>query len=141
MCFPCCVGHFGLSWWLSGKESVWQCRRLQFLGCLTVVRWRRVGYIIISRGSSWPRDWTCVSCISGIGRWILHHWATWDAQSLQLYPTLRPHGLQPTRLLCPWDFPGKNTGVGWHFLLQGHLENHAQLLFLYFEFLKLIYLF
>ena len=25
--------------------------------------------------------------------------------------TLRPHGLQPTRLLCPWDFPGKNTGV------------------------------
>ena len=32
---------------------------------------------------------------------------------------LRPHGLQPTRLLCPWDFPGKNTGVGCHFLLQG----------------------
>ena len=28
-------------------------------------------------------------------------------------------GLQPTRLLCPWDFPGKNTGVGCHFLLQG----------------------
>ena len=26
----------------------------------------------------------------------------------------RPHGLQPTRLLCPWDFPGKNTGVGCH---------------------------
>ena len=24
----------------------------------------------------------------------------------------------PTRLLCPWDFPGKNTGVGCHFLLQ-----------------------
>ena len=28
------------------------------------------------------------------------------------------HGLQPSRLLCPWDFPGKNTGVGCHFLLQ-----------------------
>ena len=25
----------------------------------------------------------------------------------------------PTRLLCPWDFPGKNTGVAFHFLLQG----------------------
>ena len=25
----------------------------------------------------------------------------------------RPHGLQPTRLLHPWDFPGKSTGVGW----------------------------
>ena len=33
--------------------------------------------------------------------------------------TLRPHGLQPARLLCPWDCPGKDTGVGCHFLLQG----------------------
>ena len=32
--------------------------------------------------------------------------------------SVRPHGLQPTRLLCPWDSPGKNTGVGGHFLLQ-----------------------
>ena len=29
----------------------------------------------------------------------------------------RPHGLQPTRLLCPWDIPGKSTGVGCHCLL------------------------
>ena len=29
-----------------------------------------------------------------------------------------PHGLQSTRLLWPWDFPGKNTGMGCHFLLQ-----------------------
>ena len=28
-----------------------------------------------------------------------------------------PHGLQPTRLLCPWDFPGKSTGLGCHCLL------------------------
>ena len=32
--------------------------------------------------------------------------------------SVRPHGLQPTRLLRPWDSPGKNTGVGCHFLLQ-----------------------
>ena len=32
---------------------------------------------------------------------------------------LRSHGLWPTRLFYPWDFPGKNTGVGCHFLLQG----------------------
>ena len=32
--------------------------------------------------------------------------------------SVRPHGLQPTRLLHPWDSPGKNTGVGCHFLLQ-----------------------
>src|SRR5574340_623154 len=29
-----------------------------------------------------------------------------------------PHRQQPTRLPCPWDSPGKNTGVGCHFLLQ-----------------------
>ena len=32
---------------------------------------------------------------------------------------LLPLGLQPTRLLCPWNSPGKNTGVGCHALLQG----------------------
>ena len=31
---------------------------------------------------------------------------------------MRPHRRQPTRLLRPWDSPGKNTGVGCHFLLQ-----------------------
>ena len=40
------------------------------------------------------------------------------AKLLQSCPTLRPHGLQPTRLFRPWDSPGKNTGVGCHFLLQ-----------------------
>ena len=32
--------------------------------------------------------------------------------------SLRPHGLQPSSLLCPWDSPGKNTGVGCHALFQ-----------------------
>ena len=32
--------------------------------------------------------------------------------------SLGPHGLQPTRLLCPWDFPANSTGVDFHFLLQ-----------------------
>ena len=31
--------------------------------------------------------------------------------------SVRPHRQQPTRLLCPWDSPDKNTGVGCHFLL------------------------
>ena len=33
--------------------------------------------------------------------------------------SLQPCGLYPTRILCPWDFPGKNTGVGCLFLLKG----------------------
>ena len=39
------------------------------------------------------------------------------AKSLQSGLTLRPHRRWPTRLPCPWDSPGKNTGVGCHFLL------------------------
>ena len=41
------------------------------------------------------------------------------AKSLQLCPALLPpHRQKPTRLPHPWDAPGKNTGVGCHFLLQ-----------------------
>ena len=36
--------------------------------------------------------------------------------------SLLPYGLWSLRLLCPRDFPGKNTGVGCHFLLQGILQ-------------------
>ena len=79
-----------------------------------------------SRGSFWPRDRTHSPLI------LLHS----QAGSLLLAPpgkpksvikwscsvlsdSLRPHGLQPTRLLHSWDFPGKSPGVGCHFLLQG----------------------
>ena len=37
---------------------------------------------------------------------------------LAVSDSLGPHGLQPTRLLCPQDSPGKNTGVGCHALHQ-----------------------
>ena len=40
------------------------------------------------------------------------------AKSLLSCLTMWPHRWQPTRLLCPWDSPGENTGVGCHFLLQ-----------------------
>ena len=35
--------------------------------------------MLSSRGPSWPRDQTCVCCISCLGRQILYHWATWEA--------------------------------------------------------------
>ena len=47
-----------------------------------------------------------------------YYTAATAAKSLQSCPTLRPHRRQPTRLPRPWDSPGKNTGVGCHFLLQ-----------------------
>ena len=41
-----------------------------------ILEWVAISF---SRVSSWPRDQTCVSCI---GRWILYHWATWEAPPL-----------------------------------------------------------
>ena len=38
--------------------------------------------------------------------------------ALVVSDSVRPQRRQPTRLPCPWDSPGKNTGVGYHFLLQ-----------------------
>ena len=102
--------------------------------------------IFFSRGSSWPRDWTHVSCI---GRQILYHWVTWEALALDYMAMtliefsvlcarwtwfqkqqlcmeenldrnhkscLSPHSI--LWLFCPWDFLGKNTEMGCHFLLQ-----------------------
>ena len=46
-------------------------------------------------------------------------------KSLSHVRTARPHGLQPTRLLRPWAFPGKSTGVGCHCLLQYMILGNA----------------
>ena len=42
----------------------------------------------------------------------------WLLLLLSCFSHIRPHRWQPIRLSCPWDSPGKNTGVGCHFLLQ-----------------------
>ena len=57
----------------------------------------------IASGHQWDTSW---------------HDAAAAAKSRQSSPTVRPHRWQPTRLPCPQDSPGKNTGVGCHFLLQ-----------------------
>ena len=44
----------------------------------------------------------------------IHESEKWKWSHSVVSDSLWPHGLQPTRLLCPWDFPGKNTGVGCH---------------------------
>ena len=50
----------------------------------------------------------------------------WKWSRSVMSDSLWPHGLQPTRLLCPWDFPGKSAGVGCHCLLQGYLEYNVK---------------
>lgn len=46
---------------------------------------------------------------------------------VQSCQALQPLGLQPTKLLYPWDFPGKNTRVGHHFLLQFLSRNNPNI--------------
>ena len=99
------------------------------------------GAISSFRGSSWPRDLTCVSWT---GRWILYHWATWEAPMYaylwtvyERYSHASSH-LTLHRILCSWcyclilylcghwgpepcdDFPscvsGKTTFQRWVFL-------------------------
>ena len=78
-----------------------------------------------------------VSCVSCLSRRILYHCTTWDGLNVcimyvcvhthsvvsdwvaQLYLTLCDlMGCSPPGFSCPWDSPGKNTGVGFHALLQ-----------------------
>ena len=47
----------------------------------------------------------------------MHKSEKWKWSCSPMSDSSRPHGLQPTRLLHPWDFPGKSTGVGCHCLL------------------------
>ena len=48
----------------------------------------------------------------------MHESEKWKGSRSVVSDSSRPHGLQPTWFLCPRDLPGKNTGVGCHFLLQ-----------------------
>ena len=65
------------------------------------------------------------SPIGGDINWYSCYGEQWKKKKVScsvMSDSLRPHGLQPTkpaRLLHPWDFPGKNTVVGCHFLFQG----------------------
>ena len=98
-------------------------------------RWvLRIGVLNIFRGKKSP-------CSKGHSSEIISELSTvsdylcfWGATQLSsrkpccclvVSDSLRPHGLQPTRLLCPWDSPGRNTGVSCHFLLQGIFPTQA----------------
>ena len=92
--------------WCKEQKCIWTKlsvgRHLIIKVLVSQKRWRWRGFILELSGGGW--QWpsmlllllSCFSCI----------WLYW------------PHRWQPTRLLHPWDSPGKNTRVGCHFLLQ-----------------------
>ena len=76
-----------------------------------------LGHMVIQCLTFWgtPRVFKIKNNLSNV---ICIRYCMAKAKSLQSCPTVRPHRQQPTRLPHPWDSPGKNTGVGCHFLLQ-----------------------
>ena len=77
---------------------------------------RDVG-LIPGLGRFWNRKWQPTPVFlpgKYYGQRSLMGYSPWGCKEsvTQSCPTLRPHGLQPARLLCPWDFSGRNTGVG-----------------------------
>ena len=63
-------------------------------------------------GFSWQECWSGLPFLSPMHESEKWKWSCSVVSDLQ-----RPHGLQPSRLLHPWNFPGKSTGVGCHCLL------------------------
>ena len=66
----------------------------------------------LSLGFSRQEHWSGVPLPSPV-----HESEKWKWSGSVVSDSSRPHGLQPSRLLHSWDFPGKSTGVGWHCLL------------------------
>ena len=79
--------------------------------CLTP--WTVAHQVPLSTGFSRQEFWSGLPFPSP-----MHEGEKWKWSSSVLSDSERPHGLQPTGLLHPRDFPGKSTGVGCHRLLQ-----------------------
>ena len=104
---------------------------------LSLTRGRYSGPIAQSQGSdishgfvpghgreNWVNEtaWGLSTISHGGAHQIERIWLWVDMCTLECFVvsnSLWPFGLQAIRLLCPWDFLGKNTEVGCHFILQG----------------------
>ena len=123
------------SWWWTGRPGVLQFMGSQRVGhdWVTELNWY-FKYLIVLFANSVSKNTLLTSHCSRhliYICWLLHSIKKKkELQYLLLLLLLsrsvvsnsyRPHRLQPTRLLRPWDFPGKSTGVGCHCLLWQYL--------------------
>ena len=95
------------------------CRRVSTaeIQAVTVHVSVKAGHCRVTTGAE--GDVVTRAWVPGPGRSALPLQSAVRAKSPQSSDSLRPRGLHPTRLLCPWDSPGKNTGEGCYALLQG----------------------
>ena len=89
----------------------WRCLSQRLSGGPHMLSWSFMELVFRVKPAIQPRFDRIRMCINA--------WAVLRSVTLVVSDPVRPHGLWPAWLLCPWDSPGKNTGVGWHALLQG----------------------
>ena len=110
-------------WDSSGKNTGVGCRFLLQGIFLTqglnpgFLHYRQMLYCLSHQGSPFTND----DHLPGPSQNLPHFnltinlWVKWGVSCSVVSDSWRLHGLQPPRLLCPWDIPGKSTGVGCHF--------------------------
>ena len=94
---------------------------LLLLSCFSHVRlcatpWTAAHQAPLSLGFSRQEHWSGLPFPSP-----MHESEKWKWSRSVMSDSVRPHGLQPTRLLHPWEFPGRSTGVGCHCLLRSYI--------------------
>ena len=105
----CCIHFSGLPWWVTSKESTCNAEVAGNRGlipesgsCPGGAHGNALQYSCLENPTDRRAWWTTVHNVIRVG----HDWSEW-ARIVACW------------LLCPWDFPGKNTGMGCHFLLWG----------------------
>ena len=80
-----------------------------------ILQARTLEWVAISSSNAWK--WKVKVKLLGRVRLLATPWSAAYQAPPSVGFSRQPHGLQPTRLLRPWDFPGKSTGVGCHCLI------------------------
>ena len=114
LCICACVYTHVCVWWLPGGRVavIGKCSVLLLL--LLLSHFSRVRLCATpSLGFSRQEHWSGLPFPSP-----MHKSEKWKRSCSVMFDSSRPRGLQSTRLLRPWDVPGKSTGVGCHCLLR-----------------------
>ena len=136
LCNPIDGGPLG-----SPVPGILQARTLEWVAISFSNAWKwKVKVKSLSRVWLLVNPWTAAhQAPPSLGFSRQEHWSGWPFPSAMhesekwkwslsvVSDPQRPHGLQPSRLLLPWDFPGKSTGVGCHCLLCKWIVTSPQL--------------
>ena len=105
-----------LEWVAISFSNAWKWKnKVKSLSCVWLLGtpWTAAHQAPLSMGFSRQEHWSGLPFPSP-----MHENEKWKWSRSVVSSSSRPHGLQPTRLLCPWNFPGKSTGVGCYHLLR-----------------------